>query len=336
MSFDTDVAYLRDRGHEVRVLTVDSRLYAERGVRAQALGLIGRDTDLKSETCIRGHQSDVAYLNNWFPWLAPYLEALGNLPVLATVPNYRLWCLNGLFFRSGHVCRSCFSGTRLNGVRHSCYRGFTSSVVALGLVSKASKTLLAKPSVHFAPVSSFLADILIEAGVPSSRIHIKPNMVFPVPAVGGGGRSVLFAGRLDLEKGFDSFITACGFAGVTPVVAGTGSLVDLARERSDYRGALRPAEVEGLMGQSLVTVTPLDLGRAFRAGRRREPRERNSRDHERPGGPSVCRSSRLCHSHGTGRCNQPRFSNTSGSFRCLLVRGGTRGRKGAIHGELRA
>jgi glycosyltransferase involved in cell wall biosynthesis len=258
VSFDTDVAYLRERGHEVRVLEVDSRVYAERGVRAQAFGLIGRDTDLESRirAAAGGHQSDVAYLNNWFPWLAPYLEALGDLPVLATVPNYRLWCLNGLFFRSGHICRSCFSGTRLNGVRHSCYRGFTSSVVALGLVNKASKTLLSKPSVHFAPVSSFLADILIEAGVPSSRIHIKPNMVFPVPAVGGGGRSVLFAGRLEPEKGFDTFITACGIAGVTPVVAGTGSLGDLARARSDYRGALRPAEVEGLMGRSLVTVTP--------------------------------------------------------------------------------
>ena len=128
--------------------------------------------------------------------------------------------------------------------------------MALGLVSRASKSLLPKPSVHFAPVSAFLADLLTEAGVPSSRIHVKPNMVFPAPAVGPGGASVLFAGRLEPEKGFDIFVTACGMAGVTPVVAGTGSLVELARGSSDYRGSLRPADVEQLMGQSLVTVTP--------------------------------------------------------------------------------
>lgn len=266
VSFESEVEFLRSRGHEVRVIEVDSSEQARQPLLIQGGSLLRGDRDLlarlESET-LRS-RPDVAYLNNWFPWLVPALATLTQrMPVLVAVRNYRFWCVSGVFFRAGRRCTECFDGTALHGVVHGCYQGRFPSAIAAGLIRKARRALIDDPQVHMAPVSPFVAGFLAEAGVADSRVHVKANMVNPVPDVGPGGSSVLFVGRLEPEKGFETFIEASRMASAAPVVIGDGSLRAQADRVADYRGELDSREVLHMMGDALVTVVPSQWDEPF-------------------------------------------------------------------------
>jgi glycosyltransferase involved in cell wall biosynthesis len=220
----------------------------------------------------RETEPSVAHVHNtWFTLSPSVLGALhkSNVPVVLTLHNYRLVCLNGLLFRDGAPCRDCVGGSPLPGIRHRCYRGSTiPSVAAAATISfnRARNTWLHGVDRFIAP-SQGLRDLLVTGGgLPEERVVVRPHTVADVgprsrPA--SASSTVLYAGRISEEKGLGVLLEAwrrARPAGLELVVAGDGPLraehERLAIPGVRFVGWLEPAAVRELMLTSRALAFP--------------------------------------------------------------------------------
>jgi glycosyltransferase involved in cell wall biosynthesis len=211
---------------------------------------------------------DLVHLHNPYPLISPYVVRVAHragVPVVQTVHNYRMSCVNGAFFRDGHACTDC-SGLRIPvpAVRHGCYRESRaqSAVMAGTLAVHRSTWRLVD---RFLPVTPFMVRHLREAGIPPDRITPKPNTVPDPGPPTEPGRGLLFAGRLVAEKGVRLLLAAWERGGGSLgrlVLVGDGPLrpevADAARSVPGvtYLGPVPPERVDALMREAAVVAVP--------------------------------------------------------------------------------
>lgn len=178
---------------------------------------------------LKKERPDVVHCHNIFPLISPAIYwacAAEQVPVVQTVHNYRLLCLNAFLYRfdpsmplDARVCELCVRrGFKWPGIRYACYRNHRagSSVVAAMLwIHRVLGTWTRKVDAYLA-LTEFQKQKLIEGGVPPEKIQVKPNTV---PAMTGTDDEratvhipstsyALFAGRLSPEKGGDLLLQA--------------------------------------------------------------------------------------------------------------------------------
>lgn len=171
---------------------------------------------------------DVIHVHNTFPLISPSLywaAARAGVPVVQTLHNFRLMCLNALFLRDGKVCEDCMGRLPWRGVVRACYRGSRAASVALIAMlalHRALGTYRTKVPRYIA-LNEFCRGKFVAAGLPAERIAVKPNFVdFPAPA-SAERASLLFVGRLSVEKGIATLADALRLSpAVTLRVAGVG------------------------------------------------------------------------------------------------------------------
>jgi len=182
---------------------------------------------------VRRFQPDVAHVHNtWFrlsPSVPSTVHRMG-IPVVMTLHNYRLMCVNGLLLRQGRVCEDCVGTHPWRGVWHRCYRdsaplsALAASTIAL---SRACHTWERSVDRFIAP-SAFVAAKIAGGGVAAERITVKPHGVQdPGHRLDAASRSstVLFVGRLSSEKGMSVLLDAwerAQLASLQLVVVGEG------------------------------------------------------------------------------------------------------------------
>jgi glycosyltransferase involved in cell wall biosynthesis len=232
---------------------------------------------------------DVAHVHNtWFTLSPSVLGSLrrSNVPVVMTLHNYRLVCVNALVFRDGHPCTDCVGRSPLPGVRHRCYRdsALQSAAAAATLsFNRARHTWVSSVDRFIAP-SRGLRDTLVAGGLPADRFIVRPHAVADAgPRTGAPSSSstVLCVGRVSDEKGVDVLLEAWARArpsGLELVVVGDGPRrADLERRSIDavrFTGWLPAVEVHELMlgARALVfpsvcfEVFPMTLVEAMSAG----------------------------------------------------------------------
>src|SRR5690606_14931584 len=178
-------------------------------------------------------------------------------------------CVNGLFFRDGHVCEDCLGKPfQLPGIVHRCYRGSlaaSGTVAVMNLVHRGLGTWRDQVDV-FITLSEFTRAKLVEMGLPPDRMVVKPNVVMPDPGPGdGSGGYAVYVGRLAPEKGLGVLLEAWGRIGERlPLhVVGGGPLEGLVAEAASrrgaavvYRGELPAAEVLEVVGRASGLVFP--------------------------------------------------------------------------------
>ena len=214
---------------------------------------------------------DVAHVHNtWFSLSPSVLGALrrSNVPVVMTLHNYRLVCVNALLFRDGRPCRDCVGRSPLPGIRHRCYRQSTlSSAAAAATISlnRARGTWVNAVDRFIAP-SRGLRETVIAGGLPADRVVVRPHAVADVGSRSlppSSSSTVLYAGRISDEKGLDILLEAWDRARpqrLELVVAGDGPRrrefegreIDGVR----FAGWLPPEEVRALMLTSRALAFP--------------------------------------------------------------------------------
>jgi glycosyltransferase involved in cell wall biosynthesis len=218
---------------------------------------------------IRTERPDVLHLHNPYPLISPWIVRTAHahgLPVVQTVHNYRQVCVNGLYFRDGHLCHDCRGRAfPLPAVVHSCYRGSRaqSAVMATALTVHRGTWRSVE---RYIALTDAIAAHLRDYGISDERIVVKPNAIADPGPPAPLGDGFLFASRLSAEKGLDLLLDAwsrhpVGTLG-TLRIASDGPLRATAEAAADTRSDvafLGPQNAEGVraaMRDSAVILAP--------------------------------------------------------------------------------
>lgn len=264
---EDEARLLRDGGHEVHVWAPEPRVSAGLDqLRLGASAVWSRSAVAQVRRTIRRHGIEVVHVHNLFPMLSPAVLGAARAEgaaVLVTLHNYRLMCLPANLLRDGEVCEACIGHLPWRGVRYACYRDSTSGSGALAVslgVHRATGTF--SEVTAFLAVGEFVRTKHIEAGIPGSRIQVKPNFTWPVPVRRGPGDYFLFLGRLSGEKGVDTLLRAWSRLGnqARLVVVGEGpqgeSLRGSAPPGVEFRGEVSADEVPGILRDARALLVP--------------------------------------------------------------------------------
>lgn len=204
---DSEIALLRKHGNKVETWLCSN----DEVDGMSAVGLAGRtlwstNTHRTLAERMSNFRPHLIHAHNTFPLISPSLywaAARAKVPVIQTLHNFRLMCLNALFLRNGAVCEDCMNRLPWRGVVRSCYRGsYAASTVLAGMLAlhRMLGTYSEKVTRYIA-LNEFCQSKFIDAGLPAERIVVKPNFVdFEAPETGPRS-GLLFVGRLSLEKG---------------------------------------------------------------------------------------------------------------------------------------
>lgn len=284
VSAESEAELLRDHGHQVAFYTVHNDLVKQIGrIRTAVRTIWSAQAYRDVKRILSEKRYDVMHVQNFFPLISPsvYFAAKAcGVPVVQSIRNYRLFCLNGFFYCEGAVCERCFrKGFAWPGVKRGCYRGSRLMSFAVAVMLFVHHRILhswSRKVDSFIALSDFVKQKLIESGIPESRIFVKPNFVLPDPGPGASEKKqFVFVGRLSPEKGIDTLLAAWtllqekdALTGHELIVIGEGPertrLEQLAVGLSvKFTGQKPTEEVYEMIGQSKGLIFPSEWYETF-------------------------------------------------------------------------
>jgi glycosyltransferase involved in cell wall biosynthesis len=220
---------------------------------------------------IRKEQIQIAHFHNTFPLVSPsayYACKAEGVLVIQTCHNYRLVCPNGMFLRKGQVCEDCLGKfVPLPSIHYQCYRGSRSAsigVAAMLTMHRLARTWTRNVDAYVA-LTEFARQKLIQGGISSEKIVVKPNFINPDPGVGDGkGGYALFVGRLSQEKGIDLLLSSWQHLDqkIPLKIVGDGPLAETVAAASNetsgisWLGKKSSEDVYALMKRALFLIFP--------------------------------------------------------------------------------
>lgn len=157
---------------------------------------------------------DVVHLHNIYHHLSTSILVpirRRHVPCVQTLHDYKLACPNYRMFTEGAPCERCKGGAYWNAVAHHCLApGLAPNVLAaieMGM-TKVRQSYERSVRLFLCP-SRFMLEKMQDWGEPPGKLRYVPNPVdLPESASPRGGGYLLYAGRLVVEKGLESFIEA--------------------------------------------------------------------------------------------------------------------------------
>ena len=262
---EAECALLRAHGHEVEIYSRSNDDVGAISSLALARNTLWSDRTLRDmDELARRYHPDVIHVHNTFPLISPSLywaAARAGVPVVQTLHNFRLMCLNALFLREDKVCEDCMGQLPWRGVARACYRGSraASGVLAGMLALHRGLGTYRNKVARYIALNEFCRGKFIEGGLPAERVVVKPNFVdfdAPEPAPRSG---LLFVGRLSVEKGVATLAAAMTrLPGASLRVAGDGPEAGLLDGVAGVTrlGSLPGEAVRVEMGRASALVVP--------------------------------------------------------------------------------
>jgi glycosyltransferase involved in cell wall biosynthesis len=210
------------------------------------------------------HRPQILHCHNLFPMLSPaVLRAArdGDSRVVITLHNYRMFCLPATCFRDGEICELCLGKVPWRGIVYRCYRGSLPGSAALAASLTLHKAIGSFDQVsQFLPVSRFVFDKHVQAGLASDKMFIKPNFCWPQSRRAGAGEYFLYVGRLSREKDVRTLLEAWRSIRAPLILAGDGpdrhALQAVAPAEVVFRGKVDPNEVTQLLTGARALIVP--------------------------------------------------------------------------------
>ncbi|MGI9645941.1 MAG: glycosyltransferase [Ilumatobacteraceae bacterium] len=268
-----EIAGLRSLGWDVEVLSADSDAITQDPTSLVRVGLrpiYGGRSVRHTREAIRRFRPEVALVENLFPLHSPWVIRTltdAGVPVAAGVRSYRMWCAASTMFRDGAFCDDCV-GSLVNGpaIRHGCWQDSWIRTAPLAASLAVHRSTWSRIGAFLA-VTDYVADALVAAGMPPSRIAVRPNFVEDPGRAAPWPRSntFLFAGRLTDDKGVEPMVAGWKRSEVWRDadlrVIGSGPLASTVISASDrYRisspGLLDHDAVLDEVARATVTVVP--------------------------------------------------------------------------------
>jgi len=226
---DAEVALLRAHGHAVELYVRDNReLEGIAPLDAAAQALWSRRTATEIASLCSRFRADLVHAHNTFALVSPslYWSAFrAGVPVVQTLHNYRLFCVQGMFRLRDRICEDCLGHLPWRGVVRRCYHDSAAQSAALATVvtlHRAFGTFRDRVT-RYVALTEFCRRKFIEGGLPAERISVKPNFVDVARPPEGVRSGALFVGRLSAEKGIDTLLGALDHArGCDIEVIGSG------------------------------------------------------------------------------------------------------------------
>lgn len=272
---EDELRLLREAGHRVELL--DPQVEGLGGVVRAAGGVVwdpARAAEVRR--AIRRVGAELVHVHNLFPALSPAVIRAAKaerVPVVMTLHNYRLLCVNALLFRQGHVCEACVGRLPWRGALYGCYRNSRPASAVVAAMLALHRALGTWEQVdRFIALTEFARAKFLEAGFPPAKVAVKPNFVHPDPGPGKSqGSYALFVGRLSPEKGVGTLLRAWELLGgkVPLRIVGDGPLaseVQRAAERlggMEWLGRREPQEVYEQMRSASFLVFPSECYEGF-------------------------------------------------------------------------
>jgi glycosyltransferase involved in cell wall biosynthesis len=167
-----------------------------------------------------------------------------------------------MLLRGSAVHDDCISGSSLRcGLRNPRGNRLESLIYGLALEFQRRVKMLQRWVDAFVAPSSFMARMLVRAGLPQERVVVIPYGVqVNGPSVRMGRGYALFVGRLSQEKGVRTLLESARLKPEIPIViAGTGPLASEARDAGNsvrYVGSLEPPGVSQALKYAAFTIAP--------------------------------------------------------------------------------
>lgn len=236
--FAAEARLLEEKGHSVVRYTVHNDDIREYSSSRLARATLWNPRTYKSlRDVVKKTQPDVAHFHNTFPLISPggyYAVQAHGVPVVQTLHNFRLFCLNATFFRNGRVCEDCtHTSFPWPGIKHACYRDNvlpSSGLAAMLIIHRLAKTWIRKINVFIA-LTEFSRQKFISCGLPEEKIVVKENFISFDPGYKkeSAGLYALYVGRLSPEKGLDILLEGWEKLKTTSYqlkIVGTGPLAE--------------------------------------------------------------------------------------------------------------
>lgn len=282
--FEAEKVLLQSRGHELAEFTRHSDEIRGQGIWGTIKGAAATPWNPWAARAIRQvvarFRPDVVHVHNTFPLLSPAIfHALAGTGVarVLTLHNYRLFCPAAIPMRAGKVCTDCLDRRSvLPALQHGCYRNSRLATVPLALnvaLHRAVGTWTNKVDAFIA-LTEFQRERVVDAGLPASRVHVKPNFYPGSPVVVPWAQRkpyIVFAGRLTAEKGVATLVRAWQLWGQDAPelrVLGGGELRgELERMAAGlpvrFMGQLSAAEAQQQIAEASLLVLPSESFEGF-------------------------------------------------------------------------
>ena len=229
-------------------------------------------------TLLQEAKPDLAHLNLYYGKLTPSilgpLRSL-NIPIVQTMHDYKPVCPVFTLVSGDSICQACQGHAFWKAAAKSCNRGSRVRSIGSAVESYVSRVLGDVRHVdRFLPVSQFVAEKLIELGLPREKVTTVPIFVDTsgIEPASSDGDIVLFVGRIERIKGiFTLFEAVRSLPDLQVVFAGTGNdQAELAHRIESSRathvrlaGFQTGTALEDLYRRAMFTVVPSEWYEPF-------------------------------------------------------------------------
>lgn len=266
---NSQISALVNAGHEVQLVSRKTISQEPGLIKGLKIGLnvaTGSGEDPTSE--IESFGPDIVHVHNLFPnfgtrWL-PKLD----IPIVATLHNFRTICSAGTLLRNGQYCDACIQKTSFQAVSNSCYRGSKLATIPLAIstYSPLKRSMLLSHSSKLVVLSPIQEEVFRNIGVEREKLVTIPNFTKTVETLPGHRSGWLFVGRLSVEKGIDKLISNWP-TNESLTVYGDGPLKELVvnspNEGVSYGGILEHSQVSAELSKAMGLIFPSEC---FEAG----------------------------------------------------------------------
>jgi len=270
--FETEAAYLKDHGHEVRKFSCTNSEIMNAGITDKIAAFFRAPWSMPSYRAVRKEinrfKPDIMHVHNFFFMLSPSVFRAARdtaVPTVATLHNYRFISPCSQLLRNGKICEKCVNKNPLPILWHRCYHNsFLASLLRYRVYYSSQKSKHWLDDINsFVALTEFGRQKFIDAGFSAESIFVKPNCVGdpltdePTPP----GLGALFVGRLSREKGLGHLITAWQKINYPLTIIGDGPLYSELKTNNKnlnitFLGSLDREKVFDYIKKSAFLITP--------------------------------------------------------------------------------